>query len=189
MRKIENTSTVEEKNYFIGSNLKLVQICIVNIDLEDKNDGSISTSELFPDSCPYNVYRKDRNPHGGGVMLLIYKEIPRIPLMELENDSESVWAKVFANKTSPHYIASWYREPSGLCKDFQLLRNQLERIKSQHKKLPSVHILGDFNFRDIVWPDRQEKWDHVKSVRGPSTCGRYERLWAGTAGHHENMSV
>ena len=30
----------------------------------------------------------------------------------------------------------------------------LEHIKTQHKKIPSVHILGDFNFRDIVWPDR-----------------------------------
>ena len=54
---------------------------------------------------------KDRNRHGGSVMLLIHKEIPHMPLIELENNSESVWAKVFANKTS-HYIASWYRESS-----------------------------------------------------------------------------
>ena len=67
-----------------------------------------------------------------------------------------MWAKVFANKTS-HYIASLHREPSGSCEDFQLLRNQLEHIKTQHKKLPSVHILDDFNFRDIVWSDRLNK--------------------------------
>ena len=87
---------------------------------ETKIDGSISTSELFPDSCPYNANRKDRNLHGGGVMLLIHKEIPHMPLLELGNCSESMWAKVFANKTS-HYIASWYREPSGSYEDFQLL--------------------------------------------------------------------
>ena len=79
-----------------------------------------------------------------------------MPIVELENDSESVWAKVFANKTS-HYIASWYREPSGSCEVFQLLRNQLEHIKSQHKKLPPVHIPGDFYCKDIVWPDRLNK--------------------------------
>ena len=67
---------------------------------ETKIDGSISASELFPDSCPYNAYRKDRNLHGGSMMLLIHKEIPHLPLTELENDSELVWAKVFANKTS-----------------------------------------------------------------------------------------
>ena len=81
-----------------------------------------------------------------------------MPLKELENDSESVWVKVLANRTS-HYIASWYREPSGSCDDFQLFRNQLECIKSQSRdsKLPLVHVLGDFNFRDIVWPDRLNK--------------------------------
>ena len=35
----------------------------------------------------------------------------------------------------------------------------LEKIKDIHKgnKPPSVHILGDFNFCDIVWPDRLSK--------------------------------
>ena len=38
-------------------------------------------------------------------------------ITELENNSESVWVKVFANKTS-HYVASWYRQPGGTSKDF-----------------------------------------------------------------------
>ena len=33
-------------------------------------------------------------------MLLIHKDISHMPITELENDSESVWVKVFANKTS-----------------------------------------------------------------------------------------
>ena len=72
---------------------------------ETKIDNSIATSELFPETCPYNIYRKDRNLHGAGVILLIHKDIPHMPLSELENDSESVWVKVFAHKTS-HYVAS-----------------------------------------------------------------------------------
>ena len=39
-----------------------------------------SNSGLFPEACPYNIFRKDRNLHGGGVMLLIHKDIPHIPL-------------------------------------------------------------------------------------------------------------
>ena len=58
---------------------------------ETKTDSSISTSELFPESCPYNVYRKDRTLDGGGVMLLIHKDSSHMPITELENDSESVW--------------------------------------------------------------------------------------------------
>ena len=79
---------------------------------ETRIDSSIATSELFPETCPYNIFRKDRNLHGGGVMLLIHKDIPHMPLSELENDSEEVWVKVFANKTS-HYVASWYLVAQG----------------------------------------------------------------------------
>ena len=43
---------------------------------ETKIDSSIATSELFPETCPYNIFR---NLHGGGVMLLIHKDIPHMP--------------------------------------------------------------------------------------------------------------
>ena len=81
-----------------------------------------------------------------------------VPLSELENDSESVWVKVFANKTS-YYVASWYRPPGGSSEDFHLFGDQLDQIRNKHtgNKLPSVHVLGDFNFKDIAWPDRLNK--------------------------------
>ena len=99
---------------------------------ETKIDSSIATSELFPEACPYNIFRKDRNLHGGGVMLLIHKDIPHMPLSELENDSESVWVKIFANKTS-HYVASWYQPPGGSSEDFHLFGDQLDQIRNKHK--------------------------------------------------------
>ena len=66
--------------------------------------------------------------------------------------------KAFANKTS-QYVASWYRPPNGTSEDFQLLRDQLNHIRNEHKgnKLPSVHVLGDLNFKDIDWPERLNK--------------------------------
>ena len=66
------------------------------------------------------------------MMLLIHKNIPHMPLFELEIDSESVWAKIFANKTS-HYVESWYHQPGGSCEEFQLFRNQLDHIRTKHK--------------------------------------------------------
>ena len=85
------------------------------------------------------------------MMLLIHRDISHMPIMELENNSESDWEKISTNKTS-HYVASWYRQSNGTVVDFQLFRDQLDHIKSQHKvkKLPSVHVLGDFNFRNCL---------------------------------------
>ena len=57
---------------------------------ETKTDSSITTSELFPEISEYSVYRKDRNVQGGGVMLLIHRDISHMQIIELENDSESV---------------------------------------------------------------------------------------------------
>ena len=96
------------------------------------------------------------------VAVLCYLSTRIFHITELENDSESVSVKVFANKTS-HFVASWYRPPVGdlatLESQLMSFKSQLEKIKDIHKgnKLPSVHILGDFNFCDIVWPDRLSK--------------------------------
>ena len=89
-------------------------------------------------------------------MLLVHKDISHMPITELENDSESIWVKVFANKTS-HFVASWYRPPGSTSEEFQLFREQRDYIRTPHKgkKLPSV--LGDLNFKDIDWPDRLSK--------------------------------
>ena len=91
-------------------------------------------------------------------MLLVHKGISHMPTTELKNDSESIWVKVFANKTS-HFVASWYRPSGSTSEEGQLLREQLDYIRTHHKgkKLPSVHDLGDFNFKDIDWPDRLSK--------------------------------
>ena len=124
---------------------------------ETKIDSSIATSGPFPETCPYSIYRKDRNIHGGGVMLLVHKAISHMPITELENDSDSIWVKVFAKKTS-YFVASWYRPPGSTSEEFQLLlENSLIRTHHKGKKLPSTRVLGDFNFKDIDWPDRLSK--------------------------------
>ena len=70
-----------------------------------------------------------------------------MPITELENDSESVWVKVFTNKTS-HFVASWYQPPgrnlAELMPEIDLLRSQLQKIKCMHKgnKLPQSMFSG-----------------------------------------------
>ena len=81
-----NINSIRGKKLELLAFLDFHQPQIVAIQ-ETKIDSSISTSELFPESCPYNVYRKDRTLDGGGVMLLIHKDISHMPITELENDS------------------------------------------------------------------------------------------------------
>ena len=80
-----NINSIRGKKLELLAFLDFHQPQIVAIQ-ETKIDSSISTSELFPESCPYNVYRKDRTLDGGGVMLLIHKDISHMPITELEND-------------------------------------------------------------------------------------------------------
>ena len=68
-------------------------------------------------------------------MILIHKDISHMPITELENDSESVWVKVFTNKTS-HFVASWYRPPGG---NLTKLESQLTFFKSQLEKITDIH--------------------------------------------------
>ena len=53
-------------------------------------------------------------------MFLVHKDIPSMPLSELENDSESVWPKIFANKTLP------IMKRVGSGEEFQFFRYQLD---------------------------------------------------------------
>ena len=65
-----NINSIRGKKLELLAFLDFHQSQIVAIQ-ETKIASSISTSELFPESCPYNVYRKDRTLDGGGLMLLI----------------------------------------------------------------------------------------------------------------------
>ena len=130
-----NINSIRGKKLELLAFLDFHQPQIVAIQETKIGSSSISTSELFPESCPYNMYRKDRTLDGGGVMLLIHKDIPHMPITELENDSESVWVKVFANKTS-HFVASWYRQSGG---DLDKLKSQLTSFKSQLEKIKDIH--------------------------------------------------
>ena len=47
---------------------------IIIIGTESHLDGSVLNSEIFPSH--YQVYRKDRNIHGGDVFILVDNSIP-----------------------------------------------------------------------------------------------------------------
>ena len=84
-----NINSIRGKKLELLAFLNFHQPHVVAIQ-ETKIDSSIAASELFPETCPYSEYRKDRNVQGGGVMLLVHKDISHMQVTGLENDSESI---------------------------------------------------------------------------------------------------
>ena len=60
-----NINSIRGKRLELLAFLDFHQPHVVAIQ-ETKIDSSIATSELFPETCPYSLYRKDRNIHGSG---------------------------------------------------------------------------------------------------------------------------
>ena len=117
-------------------------MCASGFYLGDPAEGRLQKS--VPSGLTKSKFERDRKRINlrigtqkvGGVMLLIHKDISHMPITELENDSESVWVKVFTNKTS-HFVASWYQPPgrnlAELTSEIGLLRSQLQKFKCMHK--------------------------------------------------------
>ncbi len=71
-------------------------------------DNSVKDSEIFPEN--FNIYRKDRNIHGGGVYIAIDKKYTSAYVEEGNTDCEAIWASV-ATKDAKFYVGSYYRPP------------------------------------------------------------------------------
>ena len=85
-----NINSIRGKTLELLAFLDFHQPHVVAIQ-ETKIDSSIATLELFLETCPYIAYRKDRNIHGGGVMLLVHKDISHMPITELETTRNQFW--------------------------------------------------------------------------------------------------
>ena len=57
-----NMNSIRDKKLDLMAFLEVHRPHVVAIQ-ETKIDSSIATSELFPETCQYNVFREDRNLH------------------------------------------------------------------------------------------------------------------------------
>ena len=91
----------------------------------------------------YNVVRKDRNRHEGGVLLYV-KEIwnfltkPIIPDVELE----ILTIEIIGKYVKPFLITTWYRPPASELNGLDTFESYLQLLEMEEKE--SI-ILGDFN--------------------------------------------
>ena len=62
-----------------------------------------------------------------------------------------------------HHFGFYYRPPDEHYEEIQSLHKQLEQIRSFHppQSQPSIHVVGDFNFRKIDWKTHLTKEGEV----------------------------
>ncbi|XP_078616267.1 uncharacterized protein LOC144884689 [Branchiostoma floridae x Branchiostoma japonicum] len=97
----------------------------------------------------YQVYRKDRNRHGGGVMMYVSDSLYTTRRGDLENDEiESMWCDVTKANTNLLINCS-YRSPSADDTFFDLFEIQIQKATDQAQAVKV--ILGDFNAKNSNW--------------------------------------
>ena len=91
----------------------------------------------------YNIVRRDRNKHGGGVCFYLRNTITFSRLYQLENDYlELVALEIQKPNSCPFLIATWYRPPNTPLDYFKNFEMFLKEADARHSE---IYILGDLN--------------------------------------------
>ena len=111
-------------------------------------DPTISSSENFPPG--YKIYRKDRNRHGGGVLIAVSDSLTNMEEPTLSHSScEILWIKVKLKNAKDLLIGSYYRPHES---DEPSLTAMSESLQSACNNTNSIVVLGgDFNFPSWDW--------------------------------------
>ena len=117
---------------------------------ESHLDFSYYDSEVFWHGS-YDVLRKDRSEGGGGVFILVKKNLDYQIISEANTNCEIVWVKIKANDCSPDiFIGSFYRPPDSNAFCLDELEKSLSYFTNK-ERLPKIILVGDFNMPSIDW--------------------------------------
>ncbi|CAG2212034.1 unnamed protein product [Mytilus edulis] len=106
---------------------------------------AIKSSEVFPDD--YNAYRNDRGTLGGGVFILVHKDIISVEQSSLVTNCEIEWVKIHLKGKKRTLIGSFYM-PHRNMKCLDELEKSLQMIANSNT---NIMLTGDFNCPDINW--------------------------------------
>ena len=120
----------------------------VAIISETKLGPEIYNAEFLP--ANYLAVRKDRNVHGGGVMVLT-KDKFITSEVKVPGKSEQCWVRIESHKAPPLIIGGAYRPPSETLEESKLpeLDKSIEHIFSKGPK--NLILAGDLNCPGINW--------------------------------------
>jgi exonuclease III len=102
---------------------------------------SVSNQEIKING--YDIVRKDRNRHGGGVAIYITNSINFTIRDDLTDDNlETITLEISKPKAKPFLINSWYKAPNTTLEIFNAFEDLITRMDSENKE---IILLGDYN--------------------------------------------
>ena len=107
------------------------------------------SAEILDDEvigCGYTVHRRDRDRHGGGVMLIVRDDIPATRRQDLETGCELLWVELTLTPMNL-LVGVYYNPPGPNCGSLTHLRNSLATTP----RSSPVVLVGDFNLPNIDW--------------------------------------
>ena len=106
---------------------------------ESKLDKTVFDSEVAIEG--YDLLRKDRNRHGGGVACYVRNDICYNPKKILQDDLENIFIDILLPKTKPITVGIVYKPPNqtGFIEKLNLICNDFDSANAE------VHILSDMN--------------------------------------------
>ena len=152
-----NINSIRDKKLELLAFLDFHQPHVVAIQ-ETKIDSSIATSELFPETCPYSVYRKDEISMVAGSCCSSIRTF-RICLSQNWKTTRNQFGwKCLQTKLLILWQVGIDRLVA-LAKNSNYLENSLITLGLiiRVKSYPQLMSWGDFNFKNIDWPDRLSK--------------------------------
>ena len=141
VKRIEKATQLKATNHY--SNPDIIFL------VETKLDSIYQTYSFLPPN--YVAIRKDRNAHGGGVLITFRDEITAETLDNLKSNCEIVWTKIHFPRNKSIFFASYYR-PFGITRSSSSIPYKTIQIT---KNTPNVVIAGYFNLPDLDWDNQQ----------------------------------
>ena len=140
---VMNVCSIVEKRFDLCAYLATYQFDVLDVT-ETFLDDSIHDSSIAP--FGYLIYCRDRNIHGGGVLILKKSTFSVIRCSDLDLSSEILWIELVSQNQCPLLFGVLYRPPSANSSVLDQLYGVLCTLTSSRC---NIVLCGDFNVPNI----------------------------------------
>jgi len=110
----------------------------------------------------FQMFRKDRNSHGGGILVYVKSGIPCWRRKDLESDNmETLWIEIKLKNQKSFLLCYVYRPPSSNADWNTIFEVSLEKTFLESKE---IILLGDLNYNYIKETTVNNTWNSIISA-------------------------